>query len=446
MKNIIKEKKKKMHFFKEIESFFFNLKSYDYISQNSSIEFVKARAEARRTGGIFRRVISFFFQMYLSRKMVNSCPDEVDVVFIVSTKNQYDAIRLIDERLRSNNVNSNVLSISHLVSDCRQLPCLYSFLLAVPFLPVACLFYLTQLNDEGERLRLVYSFDQLILAFGHRILIPKWLEKIKPKMVILSNDHNMENRVVLDFCKRLKIKTAYVQHAAVSSEFPPLSQFDVAYLDGVYSRDIYNNKGSLSSEVYLTGISKLDEQKIKVNSVNVYKPDSISRIGIAINTLYKEELFITVVDVLLGLGKKVVIRPHPGQKRNVSELIDLLGSRNVSYSLPWEEDVGTFLLSLDMVVAGNSSILLEGCILKRKAVYVNIDNLEHDYYGFVKMGVVYNVDVNSSTLRRDFNNIFNDTESKHSFSKYYDASVGESFYGYSCYKVAELVMNEVGLS
>ena len=95
--------------------------------------------------------------------------------------------------------------------------------------------------------------------------------------MIFANDHIPEARSCILACKKLGIKTVYIQHGAVSKYFPPL-EFNLALLESQYSLDIYKRSKDIDTEIKLIGISKLDKEILKIR-----KRDKINKIGIAFN-------------------------------------------------------------------------------------------------------------------------------------------------------------------
>src|SRR5690606_18182252 len=80
-----------------------------------------------------------------------------------------------------------------------------------------------------------YRFLILIYSTFHLYTFYRsLLDFYKPKNIFFSNDHTPAARALLIAAKDLSIKTIYLQHAAVSTIFPPLN-FSLSLLDGQYS-------------------------------------------------------------------------------------------------------------------------------------------------------------------------------------------------------------------
>tara|TARA_E500000331_G_scaffold326141_1_gene344053 strand:- start:288 stop:1073 length:786 start_codon:yes stop_codon:yes gene_type:complete len=106
------------------------------------------------------------------------------------------------------------------------------------------------------------------------MFIPYFLEeldRIQPKLIILSNDHSIYARSLRITAEILEIKTLYIQHASVSKIFPPL-EFDYALLDGnvayqnyiacyrAQKKNLRIKKNAANCQVLLSGQKKKNNQ------------------------------------------------------------------------------------------------------------------------------------------------------------------------------------------
>ena len=74
-------------------------------------------------------------------------------------------------------------------------------------------------------------FDLVFVAIGYAEVYRRALRHYQPRAVVFANDHNDDARAMLLACRQLGIPTIYLQHASVSSLFPPLA-FDLSLLEG----------------------------------------------------------------------------------------------------------------------------------------------------------------------------------------------------------------------
>ena len=81
-------------------------------------------------------------------------------------------------------------------------------------------------------------FDFIFYAIGYYEVYRRALRHYRPRAVVFSNDHNDDTRSLLLACRAEGVPTAYVQHASVSANFPPLG-FDLSLLEGQDALDKY---------------------------------------------------------------------------------------------------------------------------------------------------------------------------------------------------------------
>lgn len=235
-----------------------------------------------------------------------------------------------------------------------------------------------------------FYYHKFFSAYVHLIYFYRVFARLQPEVVLVSNDHNVENRCMLAVAHRMLIKTAYLQHASVSKLFPAL-RVNYAFLDGQYALDTYrecepNQPSSLrnvpSPLVFLTGQKK---------PLGRSGERDMNSIGIAVNALDAAHDAINLVNALLAAGKKVRLRWHPAQKAvEVAKYkVAFKGVAEVVLSNPRVESVSDFMSHICWLVAGNSSIHLEAALSDVKPIYFELSGSgASDYYGYVKNGLV----------------------------------------------------------
>lgn len=245
---------------------------------------------------------------------------------------------------------------------------------------------LRSIVPEGKAASSKY-LDRFFEAY---VLLPyfiRMLSTVRPRLVVMSNDHNVANRCLLVAAQANGIKTAYMQHASVSELFPPL-EFDYAFLDGKAALELYarcENANCVSGNVsvYMTG------QK-KVVTLTDKRKDAF-RVGIAVNNLDDPVKVAQVVDSFLNKNISVIVRLHPSQRPDFREaLASKYGSHpDVELIGAKDEDLDQFLGRCNIIVAGSSSILLEAAIAGVASYYRNMGRVtaSKDYYGYVRNGL-----------------------------------------------------------
>ncbi|WP_339651674.1 hypothetical protein [Halopseudomonas pelagia] len=249
----------------------------------------------------------------------------------------------------------------------------------------------TKLHSELKHVHVFTKkkyFDQFLNSYTFLVYFYGLLEKIKPEYVMIANDHNVSTRCLLVVANFLRIKTIYIQHASVSSVFPPL-RMSYAFLDGQAALDIYkecelNDYGRGEEEplpeIFLTGQKK--ETKCVVGSDNC--------VGVAINALDNPERVIDLVANIVEAGKYVYFRWHPAQQVSEVDFYKEAFGKNakVVISDPALCSTSEYISHISSLVAGNSSIHLEAALAGVSVIYYESSNEDlFDYYGYVKNGV-----------------------------------------------------------
>ncbi len=241
------------------------------------------------------------------------------------------------------------------------------------------------LFSSGYKRRSLHSLkDKYLRAYGYYFYYYFLLKKNRKsiKLIIVANDHFHENLPFNYAALNNKIKIAYIQHASVTKEFPPLI-FDYAFLDGIDAFEKYDGRGKKNTKCFLTGIMKLDPYlPLPTNDKNTIR----KKIGVCIGGGDDYDKFILLIEQMKNEGLEFIVRPHPliiDDWRKICELNDF------NLSNPYEVGALNFLISVDIIVAGNSNILLEAAILGVKTIYyLSKSESTYDYYGFIQNDII----------------------------------------------------------
>jgi hypothetical protein len=349
---------------------------------------------------------------------------ENQIWFLSLSKNNYDSLREIQKK-----TNNSILISFHSVKD-QPLPNTYSFSLNRRclynlYFPFKAFFYLLK---DPKKFRSYY--DLFFQCYGTNQECLRLIKKYKPKAIIFANDHVIISRGMLMSAKRLRVKTYYIQHAAVSSYFPPLD-FDYAFLEGEDSLEKYKKSGKINSKIFLTGMSKFDAYAKIVNQNNKLKV-----LGIAYNAmdskLEVENLFNFLTNCFPKL--QIIIRPHPSDKRKIS-------LKNTLISEPKIETSFEFLSKIDVIISGNSSIHLEAVLLNVFSIQYDFgDNKKLDYYEFIKNKLVFYCE-NLKDIKKQVELLMYQKPFVQNNAKYYNAAIGSDFYGNSSEKIVKIIHN-----
>jgi hypothetical protein len=232
--------------------------------------------------------------------------------------------------------------------------------------------------------RALRFFDLIFTATGYYELSLHYLRRFRPRAIVFANDHNTDPRALLLAAKTLRIPTVYIQHASVSTSFPPL-EFDLNLLEGQDALDKYQACGPITGQVKFIGMPKADPYLAEKNLGH-----TIQRIGICTNTMDD----LDAIQVLLVVLREhfptwvIALRPHPSDRRDFSFLDAIAGPVYLSDSKT--EPAFAFLKKQDAVVAADSSIHLEATMLNILSLYFRFgkSKFQYDYYGYVQHHLV----------------------------------------------------------
>jgi hypothetical protein len=226
-------------------------------------------------------------------------------------------------------------------------------------------------------------FDLIFYAIGYYEVYRRAVRHYRPQAVIFANDHNDDARALLLACRAEGVPTAYVQHASVSTNFPPLG-FDLNLLEGQDALDKYRQCGPVPGRVELVGMPKADAFLAQRNTT-----PQVRRVAVACNLL--DEL-PALADTLAYLLRELpdltfTLRAHPGDRRDFTALRQALPA--LQWSNPQQENVFQFLQSHDALVAADTSTHLEATLLNVASVYYRFSPSPTlaDYYSYAAHGL-----------------------------------------------------------
>ena len=299
-------------------------------------------------------------------------------LYVVS-KNNYESLHFLKEKYpEAVFIAGQNKEIGIYNKKVNRLSTRFKFLYYYKFLPL--LWGLYRLKGK----RALRFFDLIFVATGYYELSLRYLQKYKPAAIIFANDHNTDPRALLLAAKALNIPTVYIQHASVSTSFPPL-QFDLSLLEGQDAWDKYRQCGPISGEIKLIGMPKAD---IFLAQKNLRT--TIHRIGIAANIIDETEPIRNLLSTLTREFPDMIftLRPHPGDKRNFGFVKEF--GPNVRFSESKTESAFTLLKQQDALIAADSSIHLEATMLNILCFYYRFNTTEFipDYYGYVQHGLI----------------------------------------------------------
>ncbi len=148
-------------------------------------------------------------------------------------------------------------------------------------------------------------------------------------------------------------------------------------MEGQDALDKYREAGLIESRVQLVGVPKIEPYLKHRRTIG-----TIRNIGICSNLLDSLPAVAALIRNLKETFPELILtyRPHPSDRRTLPIAAELLffDSKKIN---PYE-----FLLTQDLIIAGNTSIHYEAAMLNVHSIYYKFDDTEmaDDLYGFVK--------------------------------------------------------------
>lgn len=349
-------------------------------------------------------------------------------LFVLTTKNNQNALAKVIEKLKQNNYDYKLLQ-SETDPECYPLFGMYMIsLLNLPFLWKV--FYQSLLED---RRIIAYYISIFISSPGYPWFFFSVLRKYRPKCVVIANDHSCPTKSLELVCEDLAIKTVYVQHASVSYAFPEL-HFSYSFLDGKDALNKYTGGDKQSKgEIFLLGAVRYDS----LSTYRIHRTASKRNcVGIAINLIDSNKKVNDLCNMLLNYYPdiKIKIRSHPALKYNPFVFDNPI---RISYTCASDESIVDYLDSIDFQIAGDSGVHLDAIVGGVKTLAYNFSDNEYgDGYGFISCGLV--------KLSNTFKDVCEYIEKGCDIDKekvrIYDESYGKSYAGRCSDIVADLIM------
>jgi hypothetical protein len=256
----------------------------------------------------------------------------------------------------------------------RHLAALYT----LPFLP---LMVLRCLNATAyQRSTLPASFADYWMSYGLFLAACRML-RAAPRLVLATSDHAAMQRTITFAARFMGIPTAFLPHAGVTKGLPPLS-FDAAFLDGLYAARRYADCGRSKTAIFLAGVPRLD-------AVMQRPRRGRRRLGLCPGLCDDAALVIELVSRAVEAlpAAAVTVRPHPREPAK-ERYIEMARALGCIYSDAQQEPAGTFLQTVDIVVCGDSNLIIEAKVAGRWVVIFAPPQARIiDQYGYIEDGL-----------------------------------------------------------
>lgn len=232
-------------------------------------------------------------------------------------------------------------------------------------------------------------------AIGYSAAYCSMLESLRArpriKGLIVANDHSPVPVAVGMACKALGIKRVYLQHAQVTTIFPPLD-FEYSVLMDRRSEQVYRNIERTVGGVVPAGGEVVVLQR-KVHEIHVGsvlgRMEELSSNQNATVALYPSAIFnasrlralISALKNNPSIGR-IFLKPHPS-----TDIVELANSAGIEVRAKVPEQP-------HIAIVGNSSVALELAVAGNLVFQdFALDTIAKDYYGFARDGLTGEVDL-----------------------------------------------------
>ena len=351
-----------------------NIKEFDY-KAIGHIYFHDPLSGTYKVPSLFHCIFYYLalLVLYLFR-MRTSFPAVGDVCFITSSINNTRAMEPIAKKLGQQNKD---------IMDMLSLPVTRVFLKSIRTWNQFFMFYKNSTLVERKIIR--NDFNYFVNAPGYYEVSKDFILRNKQlRYIVVSNDHFMIMRCLLEAARQVNVPVIYVQHASVTSRFPPL-HFAYSFLDGWESYEKYKEVGDITGKVIVLGSPRFD---VVAQTRKHKKPATNNTVGIAVNTLDDMEKVMSLCNFISKrTGRRVIVRPHPKMmnKFDTNFFID----KGVELSDSRKESSYDFFAHIGVLVANESAIHLDAAVYGIQSILYNFSkNAIIDWYSYLRNGLM----------------------------------------------------------
>lgn len=327
------------------------------------------------------RFIFHFLKSFLNLKGIfNFLRIKNKTVFYIGTKNQFNSINNVHSLISDSVIISTRFDSKQLKNhkDILYLNNTISYFFAILTLPWFLYFYMIATNVERFKFR--YFFYEHLMSLGAFIYWRIALFFFTPKQVVICNELKGEYRAFVLNANKNNIKTYYIAHGVtvhLNKKLEPIC--DVYLLSGYYEFEHYKVENE-ETKFYFVGRPYYDSLKIKRPTTN------ITRIAICTNSLTLQSKLDELVKGLVNIDRfQIVYRPHPGHSESIASAYCTF--HNIEYSNSNLIPSYVFLNNIDLIISGESSIVIEAIYSGTYSIIYPFGSDFSDAQDFVKNGV-----------------------------------------------------------
>ena len=305
-----------------------------------------------------------------------------EILFVVPSLNNQKSVKTILDGLQTERFTVWGQDLP------QRLPSSLMLLMSLRYINLFFKLYFAS-NREDRRLMRFYYYDFLTTCATYKVMERALRKCPQLKLLVLANDHVVITRSLIETTEKLHIKSLYVQHASVTTAFPPL-RFDYALLDGLESYEKYKAIGNMRGKIFLSGSPRFDAFHSYLKNEKKYD------VGIALNELDSEEKALELCRYLKEhYSERIIVRPHPGMLVPGQLLFHEEKFLKEGYSIsdPQKDMSYVFISEIKVMVANESGIHLDAALMGVPSLLYNFsDNDVMDWYSYIKRGLVKKCD------------------------------------------------------
>ncbi|MHA1695862.1 MAG: hypothetical protein ACTSUG_11390 [Candidatus Helarchaeota archaeon] len=395
----------------------------------------------------------------------NGLNDKPKIVFIYSSKNQFDSIKpLIDYFYKKRIINPfQYRDISYL--EFKKIPEFFKLYY----------FYMKNWNEKILKItrdlnKRSFSFANLMADFFQyelilRILrlnnnlnhLKKFFKNIRPSLVIFADEMRAETRLYSSYCKYRKISSIYITHGSIPI-WPELifpSDFKFIAAPGEFSKNYLINKGENDNKIIITGRPKYEKfYKGEIKPLKVIEDlyngkrfffDSNKFVILfatsPVDYISRKIIFETVIGAIkkLDLINNLIVKLHPREDGKL--YLKILKKMNIRPIMVRDYDLFELMVSSNLYLSRTSATILEAMIVGIPIIlldFVNLSSLYTGMYQFCEEEYLIKVK-NEEMLIREIKRLINDSD----FYKKYSSGLKKLARKFSFFDDKESATNKI---
>lgn len=241
------------------------------------------------------------------------------------------------------------------------------------------------LTDRGHQDSII--FMNQIIGTTCALLFLDDLQRSRPRMIGVANDHSPVTVALLETGKALGIPRFYVQHAPVTGYFPPLS-VEMTMLDDWYSVQQYFEAAHKAGRTQPdeSSIFLLPQRRILKQAPDIDLTGRALRVCIVLS-LYpdmKELSHLCRELAALPNVADIILKPHPRYRKTLTRFARRRNLTLAAADLPPDQVIE----GADLFIVSNSGMsweLVQSC--KPVLFADQLDFLHRDYFGLLAAGL-----------------------------------------------------------